>query len=310
MTAIPRPYRDERDLEKMRSILTLGRQSANGSYYVHPGDLDWWLYYLATVPDWDQIIFLWDGPHEGAPLDGWALLSPDWRAFDVFVKPALRASPRAASIYTWAEEQAARLVRIGGGTELRTMWVLEDDAVLVGYLERRGFVRDEGYLEYLEKTLDGELPYACPPPGYQIRQVAGEDDGRKRAMAAYGAFGSQMPFDAHWSRYQRFMGSPAYEAAVDLVVIAPDGRFASFCICWFDSASQVGLFEPVGVHPDFRRLGLAKAVIHEGMRCMQTAGMRTAMVCAESDNVAAARLYRSLGFDRINRIRTYWKAVA
>ena len=40
-----RPYRDERDLEAMRNLLMAGRKVNNGSYYIHPGDLNWWLYY-------------------------------------------------------------------------------------------------------------------------------------------------------------------------------------------------------------------------------------------------------------------------
>jgi hypothetical protein len=41
----PRPYRDESDLDKMRALLQAGRQAANGTYYVHVGDLNWWLFY-------------------------------------------------------------------------------------------------------------------------------------------------------------------------------------------------------------------------------------------------------------------------
>ncbi len=105
------------------------------------------------------------------------------------------------------------------------------------------------------------------------------------------------------------MASPAYVPELDLVTESPDGQFASFCMCWLDPVNRVGLFEPVGTHPDFQRLGLGKAVMLEGLRRMQTGGMQTAIVGAESDNLAAQSLYRSMGFQAVNRLWTYRKVV-
>ncbi|MDP3183850.1 MAG: hypothetical protein Q8M58_01115 [Anaerolineales bacterium] len=50
MTMIARPYQNEQDLEKMESILTAGRNAANGAYYVHMGDLRWWMFYTNSDP--------------------------------------------------------------------------------------------------------------------------------------------------------------------------------------------------------------------------------------------------------------------
>ena len=58
----------------------------------------------------------------------------------------------------------------------------------------------------------------------------------------------------------------------------------------------VGLFEPVATHPDFRGKGLGKAVMAEGLRRMQAAGMRRAVLGFDPTNVAALALYTSLGF--------------
>ena len=44
----PRPYHNEPDLEAMANLLMAGRKANNGSYYIHIGDLNWWLY-LPTV---------------------------------------------------------------------------------------------------------------------------------------------------------------------------------------------------------------------------------------------------------------------
>ena len=58
----------------------------------------------------------------------------------------------------------------------------------------------------------------------------------------------------------------------------------------------VGLFEPVETDEGFRRRGLARAVMTEGLHRMRAAGMRTARVEHDITNAAAAALYESLGF--------------
>ncbi len=149
----PRPYRDEQDLKRMKSLLIDGRQATNGTYYVHTGDLDWWFYYPAVQRDWSETIFLWEDLSLDGQLHGWALLSPEWRTFDVFVRPEERGSALAEEMYTWAEEQITQIVRLAGGKDIRTMWVLQDDAALVSHLLQRGFVGGEDYMYSYVRSL-------------------------------------------------------------------------------------------------------------------------------------------------------------
>jgi ribosomal protein S18 acetylase RimI-like enzyme len=291
----------------MSALLVEGRRAANGSYYVHSGDLKWWLYYPSSKFDWSKTIFLWEEP--GEELQAWVYLSLDWRTFDLFVRPDLLGSLEHDDLLGWAEVQLGRLLRDRNGVEIRTMWVLEDDRVMVSLLERRGFTRIEGYMDYLERSLIGSLPARSLPVGFVVRPVAGEFEVGRRASASHAAFSSRLPFEAYRLRYLDFMRSPAYDLERDLVVVAPDGSFAAFCIFWLDSANRVGLFEPVGTHPDFQRKGLGGAVMAAGLHRLQVEGMRSAIVVAEHDNPAALRLYESLGFRVTNRFRTYVKPI-
>ncbi len=77
--------------------------------------------------------------------------------------------------------------------------------------------------------------------------------------------------------------------------LSEDGAAARATI-WFDDVNLVGLFEPVETQEGFRRLGLARAVMTEGLRCMRAAGMHTARVEHDVTNEPAAALYASLGF--------------
>ncbi len=40
-----RPYTGLQDLQAMLDLLSEGRKANNGTYYVHRGDLQWWLFY-------------------------------------------------------------------------------------------------------------------------------------------------------------------------------------------------------------------------------------------------------------------------
>jgi ribosomal protein S18 acetylase RimI-like enzyme len=62
-------------------------------------------------------------------------------------------------------------------------------------------------------------------------------------------------------------------------------------------------FEPVGTHPDYRRLGLAKAMMLYGMRLARTAGATHAtVVCKSAPGHPSARgLYHGLGFREVSR---------
>jgi len=48
--------------------------------------------------------------------------------------------------------------------------------------------------------------------------------------------------------------------------VAPDDRFASCCIVWYDEMNRTGTLEPVATHPDFRRMGLGGEVVLEAVR--------------------------------------------
>lgn len=78
--------------------------------------------------------------------------------------------------------------------------------------------------------------------------------------------------------------------------MAPDGRIAAYTVYWTDTRNGLGLFEPVGTHREFRRLGLGRAVMLHAMARMRSAGLVSVSVNHNADNVAARRLYESLGF--------------
>ncbi|MEE8592512.1 MAG: GNAT family N-acetyltransferase [Candidatus Bipolaricaulota bacterium] len=153
------------------------------------------------------------------------------------------------------------------------MWVYEDDTNLIAVLKARGFVLKEGSVQHhLEYTL-GDLPPLELPEGFQLLSMAEENDIDKRREIFGRGFNHQDPKE--WGSafsYRELQKAPDYRKEHDLFIVAPDGTYTACCIVWYDEVNRVGHLEPLGTHPDYRRMGLATQIQFEGMRRLQTLG--------------------------------------
>jgi mycothiol synthase len=334
----PRPYLDESDLDAMRRILIAGGRGysawaggrgysawaggreysawadgreysawADGPvFYVHVGDLNWWLFY--SEPETAHHIYLWEADPR-KELVAWALFSPR-HTFDVFAHPTAVTPEERLTMLTWAEEHLSEELRASGGQRMDTIWISEHDTVAVAHLTARGFQCAEGdSISFMARHLDDLGPAAPLPPGFQIRPVAGEHEAEMRAGPQYSAFESSWDMARYVARYRRFMRSPVYNPEHDLMVIDPEGQAAAFCICWLDEVNRVGHFEPVGTHAAFQRQGLGKALLWEGLRLMQACGMRTATACPYRSSAAAMGVYQSAGFQPVHDLLHFYRVL-
>jgi mycothiol synthase len=302
----PRSYRAETDLVKIGDLLRAGLVAANGSHYDHIGNLYWTLYY-ASDENVVKNLSLWDDPGHAERIMAWALFEPGWGAFYVFLQPELRQSPLAETIYTWAEEHISGLVHLAGQEAIHTDYIANQDEVAITRLLARGYQRTPADTVYMMRSLTDPLPQPALPDGYTVRGCRGEAEVIARAMPQYSAFDNSMPFERYVARFRGFMQSPVYDPELDVVAVNPDGRIDSFCIVWPDPLIKVGLFEPVGTHPDYQRRGLGKAVMSEALRRLQRRGMERAIVSTTAKNIAGIRLYEAVGFRIIQRLGTYEK---
>lgn len=305
MIPAPRPYRDYSDFDKLRHILIAGRQANTSTYYVHIGDVNWWLFYPDQSAEFAQRLFFWE---DGDDVLGWCLLTPDEGYWDVFVHPRLRGTARAEAMWAWAEARLTEMVRAKGGDQARVFWIDERDAWRRAWLEQHGYALRRSDPQFT-RSLAEPIPEPVVPEGFVVRASAGEAEAESRARASYAAFQSKWDWDKYMHRRLSFMRSPVYDAERDMVAVAPDGVVAAFAIHWFDHVNRVGLFEPVGTHPDYQRRGLGKAVLLKSLRRMRAQGMETAIVGTNHDNVAAIKLYESVGFRLHHRDCDYAKAI-
>jgi ribosomal protein S18 acetylase RimI-like enzyme len=101
--------------------------------------------------------------------------------------------------------------------------------------------------------------------------------------------------------------------ALDLVAVSPDGGIAAFCICWLGASPgrpPRGQIEPLGVAPAYRRSGLGRAILEEGLRRLGSHGAEEVFVETDSYRNAAYGLYESVGFRVIRDVLVFRKNYA
>jgi GNAT superfamily N-acetyltransferase len=257
MPITSRPYADESDDAHMRALLHTIVALRGVPAYCTVSDLDW-----GRFTDED--------PHAVRTAQLWldnddvvGIAWPDGMRVDLMTHPDHRALEN--EMLQWAEEQSRNDADAANSFHA---WSFEHDAWRIAMLQQRGYTRNDKHFVWRARSLDGNLPMPTLPNGFTLRHVAGEADIEQRVEVHRAAFA---PSRMTVAKHRAVMSAPTYRFDLDLIAVVPDGRFAAYCIVWLDEANRVGVFEPVGCHPDFQRRGLAKVVMR---RAATVAGAR------------------------------------
>ena len=93
------------------------------------------------------------------------------------------------------------------------------------------------------------------------------------------------------------------EKDLNIVVEAPDGHFVSYSGTWYEGTNRYAYVEPVATDPDYRRRGLGRAAVLEGIRCCGGLGATVAYVGSD------LAFYVALGFDKIYTSQCWTKTL-
>jgi predicted N-acetyltransferase YhbS len=180
--------------------------------------------------------------------------------------------------------------------------IYDHDHELQDLARARGYQLDSNYtLADSVYTIGRELPQYRLPEGYRVQSLADDNDLERRRKAFGLAFNHPDPND--WPSLlscQELQRAPDYRRELDVVAVAPDGEFVSFCIAWWDALNRIASIEPVGTVPGHRRLGLARAVVLEAIRRVAALGAQKAFVGSDLP------FYLSLGFQLTYTAR-HWR---
>jgi mycothiol synthase len=269
----------------------------------HPGDIAHWMSSEKRGKDLDKYYYLYE--EDSTILAFVEFLPAAFAGYTLIVHPKHRSHLERSLLQQCETTMWQRMQAEGVQETSLSVNVAECDRERVTLLTSLGYQLTKRDSEMRRKTLADPLPKSVLPEGFSLRSVAGEHEAALIAEVHSSAF------DSKWTaeKYLEVMRAPSFKIDNELVVVAPDGRFAAFLVYWLDPVSKSGLLEPVGCHKDFRQRGLTKALMIEGMKRMIDAGMETVLVGNKVSNEAASRLYDSLGLKKFSEGLEYSKRI-
>jgi GNAT superfamily N-acetyltransferase len=278
-----------RDLPAVLDLVARARGSADPRAFLHPGGLQWLLRRIGhgsfTIRQWFA-------------RDALAGVLIDDSGYVIG-----QTAAGGMEGHLWLLEQAeARLRSWKHATIEVSVW--DDDAELRGSLRSRGYEPSGTFGSELVNDAIVVRDDPKLPDGFTMRWLErGLDEAYVELHRA--AWSTWMPSTYDDRMHAAVTAMPDFDRELVPIVAARDGRLAASCIAWFDPRTLTVEIEPLGTHPDFRRLGLAGAIVREVIRRSAARGAKAVMVWGVSANPVAVQLYESAGFRSGRVLREY-----
>jgi mycothiol synthase len=193
-----------------------------------------------------------------------------------------------------------RMAALDGGMRRLEAWIPESQPQWGAVAAAGGYEPGPSVEHDRAVHLDGTLPDAPVAHGYVVRSQL-ESDRAARGIASWRVFhptpDGTTPMSA--DGYRWIERCPLYRRDLDLLAVAEDGAVAGFCTIWFDDATRTAMVEPMGVLPEHRQRGLARALLVEGLRRVAWLGATVAHVGSYAE--PAHSLYASVGMETVER---------
>lgn len=101
--------------------------------------------------------------------------------------------------------------------------------------------------------------------------------------------------------FEAEMVRPNVDLDLKIAIVNPEGDFVSYCGMWYDRDAGFAVVEPLATDPKYRKMGLGKAAVLEGIRRCKDLGAKVAFVGSSQ------QFYYNIGF-RPYSTATLWKA--
>ncbi len=230
--------------------------------------------------------------------------------------PEVRESGIEDDLFAWVEERAREGGHEHGLPADVRPFTSQADTYMNPQLEKHGFQVVRYFFQMRRPLKDGDpIPEPQFPEGYTLRHVANDADVEKWVEMF------NLSFIDHWDfhpatveRRKYRMSATSYRPDRDLVAVAPDGTFAAFCLCTiyddFNTRNNVseGWIDVLGTRRGFRKIGLGRAMLLEGLKKLNDNGIADAMLGVDAENpTGALGLYERAGFTRYKTGLAYRK---
>lgn len=183
------------------------------------------------------------------------------------------------------------------GRKYLCAYINDNDTEFISLVKERGYERDpDGNRPATKLNIpDKSLPITLPE-GFRLTSLAEDCDWAKVHQVLWRGFdhGNDVPMnEEEFESRRKMFDTPKARRDLKIAVAAPNGDFASFCGMFYEPTGRFAYVEPVATDPRYRRMGLGKAAVLEGIRRCADLGANTAYVGNELP------IYTSIGFKKI-----------
>jgi predicted N-acetyltransferase YhbS len=195
-----------------------------------------------------------------------------------------------------AYAEAHLWARTEDGHRYLKVYVNDFDRDFATLVKSCGYEQDERFARPLSHRSipDPFRPDIRLPEGFRLKSLAEENDLARIHRVLWRGFDHEGEPPAEGIEWRRKMQSgPHFRKDLTLIVEAPDGAYATYCGLWVEPKNQIAYVEPLATDPAFRRMGLARAAVLEGLRRSAASGAREAFVGSDQ------AVYQALGFRKI-----------
>ena len=245
-------------------------------------------------------------------LVAWAELQTPFWSLDFVIHPSYEED-LLPIILEWADQKAQIVLDSPFGRPSWYIHVFNDQFDRIAALEKAGYqsqsnVGEDSWSKVLMRRSNQALEKKhIPKPGFVVRSLAGESEVSAYVKLHQVVFGSK-----NMQETWRFsiLQQPQYNPNLDIVVQAPDGNLAAFCIGWImqDLDGKLhGQIEPLGCHPKYRQFALGRIALCEVMDRLIQMGVQSIWVETDNYRDTAFRLYQSLGFEVEKQVLVFRK---
>ena len=184
--------------------------------------------------------------------------------------------------------------------------ISDDDEAFKRIAAELGFVatedKENDAIFWTDETM---MSYELPE-GYTITSMKDTYDLFKYGQVLWKGFNHELKgegvFDFTADQEKTFeaaMIRPNVDLNLKVAVVAPNGDFVSYCGMWYDSDAGFAVIEPVATDPKYRKMGLGKAAVLEGIKRVAALGAKKVLVGSSQ------QFYYSIGM-RPYRTATKW----
>lgn len=132
------------------------------------------------------------------------------------------------------------------------------------------------------------------PDGFKLKSLAEDNDLAKLDCVIYRGFNhGDEPPEIDYEGRKKQQSVPNYRKDLNIVIEAPDGNYVAYAGTWFEATNNFAYVEPVCTDPVYRRRGLGKVAVLEGVRRCAELGAQVAYVGSVKP------FYQSMGFKNL-----------